>query len=59
LAGGAGLLGGAMLMNGIDDMEDHSYEQGYENGGGGDDYGGGGGGGDDYGGGDDGGGGDF
>lgn len=51
LGAGAGLLGGALLMDGIDHMEDNAYDQGYENGGGGDDYGN-----DDFGGGDDGGG---
>lgn len=32
LGAGAGLLGGAMLMNGIDDMQDHAYEEGYDQG---------------------------
>jgi hypothetical protein len=32
LGAGAGLLGGALLMNGIDDMQEHSYEQGYDQG---------------------------
>lgn len=55
LGAGAGLLGGALLMDGIDHMEENAYDQGYQNGGGGDDYGN-----DDYGGGgDDFGGGDF
>ncbi|KAG9527405.1 hypothetical protein KCU93_g5297, partial [Aureobasidium melanogenum] len=55
LGAGAGLLGGALLMDGVDHMEDNAYDQGYANGGGGDDYGNddyGGGGGDDFGGGD-------
>ncbi|KAF2221428.1 hypothetical protein BDZ85DRAFT_16999 [Elsinoe ampelina] len=33
---GAGVLGGAMIANGIDDMQDDAYEQGYDDGGGGD-----------------------
>ncbi|KAK5108809.1 hypothetical protein LTR62_007783 [Meristemomyces frigidus] len=50
LGAGAGLVGGALLMDAVDDHENQAYDQGYENGGGGDDGGMGG---------DDGGGGDF
>lgn len=47
LGAGAGLLGGAMLMHGIDDMQDDAYRDGYQDGqdndygDGGDDFGGG------------------
>ncbi|PKI83225.1 hypothetical protein MVES1_003085 [Malassezia vespertilionis] len=59
LGGGAGMLGGMALMSGMDNMQDHAYEDGYMqgqmndggDGGGGGDYGGG-----DFGGGDMGGG---